>query len=388
MSKIEQFSRLINHRVTTAGQLFTIPTSNDHTDETWLASDLYIGEVGINVTDDKVFMRTNNGIIQIATGTSSGSSTASASPFVFNSPNIVIGTTYSADAVTRRSGYFTDLGSSTLRWKDLYLGGEASGFATIYANAGLHIKSTSTNGVITTDGIASTNAPIEINTSSSNVNKNLPLFLNTRAGNASGSTNYVSSVSVNTVSFTNNTHVLAAAGTSITFDDSISYSTHLGRGLARPVYESDMHVVSGKSAVKGMVDDGTGQYDKSEWITSQTLLRTSDALFTDLVTIPWSATATGGDIISIKANILCTVIDDPSYVFAADLFGTGALLGDLSSVIIGTPVVNINSSFPGTQPDVEVAVDANNIYIKAKGQSSVTVQWLCSFSYHRLINVL
>jgi len=387
MSKIEQFSRLINHRITTAGQLFTIPTSNDHTDETWMASDLYIGEVGINVTDDKIFMRTNNGIVQIATGTSSGGGSASSSPFVFNSPNIVIGSTYSADAVTRRTGYFTDLGSSSLRWKDLYLGGSSGGLTTIDTNGGVYLK-TSTNGILTTDGAASGNAPIEIHTNSSNANKDRPLFLNVRSGQTTGSTNYITAASAQTVSFSNNSFVFAAAGTSITFDDSISYSTHLGRGLTRPVYENDMHVVSGKSAVKGMADDGTGQYDKSEWITSQTLLRTSDALFTDLVTIPWSATATGGDIISIKANILCTVIDDASTVFAADLFGTGALLDTLTGVIIGTPVLNVNSSFTGIQPDVEVAVDSNNIYIKAKGQGSVTVQWLCSFSYHRLINVL
>jgi len=73
MAKIEQFSRLINHRITTAGQQFTIPTSNDHTDETWLSTDLYIGELGMNITDDKLWFRTNNGLVQIATGTSSAS---------------------------------------------------------------------------------------------------------------------------------------------------------------------------------------------------------------------------------------------------------------------------------------------------------------------------
>ena len=59
MAKIEQYSRIINHALTTAGQNFTVPVSNDHTDETWLASDLYIGEFGVNLTDDKVYVRTN-----------------------------------------------------------------------------------------------------------------------------------------------------------------------------------------------------------------------------------------------------------------------------------------------------------------------------------------
>ena len=71
MSKIEQYSRLINHRISTSGAVFNVPTSNDHTDETWLATDLYVGEFGVNVTDDKVYVRTSNGIIPVSTGSTS-----------------------------------------------------------------------------------------------------------------------------------------------------------------------------------------------------------------------------------------------------------------------------------------------------------------------------
>jgi hypothetical protein len=79
MAKIEQYSRIINHAISTSGAVFTVPTSNDHTDETWLATDLYVGEFGVNVTDDKVYVRTSNGIIPVATGaTGSGTGTQSA----------------------------------------------------------------------------------------------------------------------------------------------------------------------------------------------------------------------------------------------------------------------------------------------------------------------
>ena len=117
MSKIEQFSRLLHHRITVGGQVFTVPTSNDHTDDTWLNTDLYIGEIGINVTSNTAYMRTNNGIIQLATGTSSSGSTSStAGLWDYTGTAIRIGSTYSITDVSPRSGYFTDLGSTTLPW--------------------------------------------------------------------------------------------------------------------------------------------------------------------------------------------------------------------------------------------------------------------------------
>ena len=57
MAKISQFSRILHHRSTIAGQKFTVPISNDHSDDTWLNTDLYIGEIGINVSDDTIYFR-------------------------------------------------------------------------------------------------------------------------------------------------------------------------------------------------------------------------------------------------------------------------------------------------------------------------------------------
>jgi hypothetical protein len=388
MSRIEQYSRLKHHRLTTSGQLFTIPTSEDHTDETWLPTDLYIGEIGINLTDDKAYFRTNNGIVQFATGTSSGGSTASVSQiWGFSSPNIVIGSTYSADSVSPRSGYYTDLGTSTLRWKDLYLGGSSNGYATLNVNGGLLI--TGSDNILITDGIASNNAPIEIHTNSSNANKDRPLWLNTRFGSANGSANYITVASVNTIGTSNNAYVFAAAGTQISFEDGLSYVSHLGRGFSRGVWDNDMHVVGGKHAVKGTDDDGSGQYNKSEWITSQARLSTSNATITDIVNIPWTATASGGEVLQFKAYIIGTIIDQADYVFSAEVLGCYSIDSGLVVYEAGAPILNVLSSgwSPGFVPDVETFADNNGVYIKVQGIAGGNIQWLCSYSYHRLIAI-
>ena len=43
----------------------TIPASSDHTDGTWLSTDLYVGEFYINTTNGKIYTRTTTGISEI-----------------------------------------------------------------------------------------------------------------------------------------------------------------------------------------------------------------------------------------------------------------------------------------------------------------------------------
>jgi hypothetical protein len=388
MAKIEQYSRLINHRITTAGQQFTIPTSNDHTDETWLSTDLYIGEIGINITDDKVFFRTNNGLVQLATGTSSGGSTASqAAVFVFNSPNINIGSTYSADSVSPRSGYYTDLGTTTLPWKDLYLGGSSTFASTIDVTGSLYIKSDSGLGILSTGGVISSGAPIEIHTNSSNLNKDRPLWLNSRSASITGSTNYVGSWNSYNVFMANNTRTTVISGLNVYIEDGITDHVHLGRGFGKTNYESDQVVAGGSLAIRGLDDDGSGQYNRSDWTTTQTKLRTSNALTTAIANIGWTDLVNGGEVIQVKAYLIGTDINDASNVYSAEIMGVYSLDEFLTPHEIGTPILNAVSSYVGTQPDVEMDVDNTYVYIKVTGFASNTIQWLCTYSYHRLINV-
>ncbi len=387
MARIDQYSRLKHHRVSTSGLKFTIPTSEDHTDETWLSTDLYIGEIGINITDDTAYFRTNNGIVQLATGTSSGGTSSISNIWQFQSPNIIIGSTYSADSVSPRSGQYTDLGTSTLRWKDLYLGGSSTTVATIDTNGSLVLKE-SANNILTTGGAVSSNAPIEINDYSSNANKDRPLFLNTRYGLISGSSNYIVIASSNTVNTDDNAYVFVASGNGVSFNNGVEYVTHFGKGLSRPVWKSDTTTVSGSLAVKGMADDGSTQYEQSEWITSQSLLRTTNATTTDLVTIPWTSTASGGDVLQVKAYIIGTDIADAKKVYSAEIIGCYSIDGSLVITEVGTPILNAQSSWSGSQPDVEMYADSNGFYLKATGLGATTIQWLCSYSYHKLINVI
>ena len=56
---------------------------------------------------------------------------------------------------------------------------------------------------------------------------------------------------------------------------------------------------------------------------------------------------------------------------------------------VGIPVISEWSSFdPVVQPTVELACDGDNVDIKCQGNGTNTIQWLCTYSYHRLVNVI
>lgn len=65
-----QNSRILTKRSTTGGVVPTIPASDDHTDGSWLTTDIYKGELFINLVDNKTFTRTDSGIVQILMPTS------------------------------------------------------------------------------------------------------------------------------------------------------------------------------------------------------------------------------------------------------------------------------------------------------------------------------
>ena len=67
MGIIKQNSRLSHHRLTAPGATFTVPPTEDFTSGSWTATDLCLGEIGININDDTIFFRSLNGIIEIAT---------------------------------------------------------------------------------------------------------------------------------------------------------------------------------------------------------------------------------------------------------------------------------------------------------------------------------
>jgi hypothetical protein len=63
-----QDSRIRLKRSTVAGATPTAAPSTDHTDGTWSVNDVYIGELYLNDADQRLFVRTSTGIVELATG--------------------------------------------------------------------------------------------------------------------------------------------------------------------------------------------------------------------------------------------------------------------------------------------------------------------------------
>ena len=58
-------ARQIMKRTATASTIPTIPSSSDHTDGTWLATDIYKGEMFYNEANDSLWTRGTNGIVHL-----------------------------------------------------------------------------------------------------------------------------------------------------------------------------------------------------------------------------------------------------------------------------------------------------------------------------------
>lgn|SRR5574343_366447 len=385
MSRISQYSRLLHHRLTTSGEAFTIPTSNDHGDDTWLKTDLYIGEIGINVVDDTIYMRTNNGIIQIS-ASASGSSTASSNQWSWNSPYIQIGSTYSADGVTPRTGYYTDLGSTSNRWKNLYLGGSTSSSCQIDFNGALSIASL-TGGILTYNQQINDNSPIKIYATVSNtVDMDQPIAINSKDVYFQGGGNQRTMVASNGVIMYTASNCFVA-GSNVVIDSGLAQHVHLGPGMNKTNYYSNEVVAGGSLAIRGVSDDGSTQYNRSDWRTTQDLLRTTNALTTNIATIPWGVTGSG-NVMQVKAYLVGTDINDSTLVYSSEILGCYSLEPNgITASEIGTQIVNELSSWPSTQPNCEMDADADNVYIKVTGLASTTIQWLVTYSFQSLTNI-
>ena len=75
---MNEFKRMILKVSDVTTEVATIPTTNDHTDGSWLNTDIYIGELFLNITDEVFQTRTDVGIVTLNGNTSAvtGSGTA------------------------------------------------------------------------------------------------------------------------------------------------------------------------------------------------------------------------------------------------------------------------------------------------------------------------
>lgn len=140
MSIIKQKSRISHHTVDTPSTVFTVPSQEDFTVEgtmfAWNVTDLCYSEIGVNEADDKVYIRIGPSIHEILT-----SATPCNCPWINTGTLVQISPLADTLPVVPFTDDTTDLGSSTLRWKDLYLGSVIN-FAT---DLEFYCDATSTN---------------------------------------------------------------------------------------------------------------------------------------------------------------------------------------------------------------------------------------------------
>lgn len=397
MARIDQYSRLIHHRLTGSGQLFTVPASSDHTDETWASTDLYIGELGINITDDRVYVRTNNGIAELSVATQSG---ANQNVWIASGSDILVGPSFSnATAVTKASGAtYSDLGKTGNRWGSIYFGGNADLKGVLNTADRLDIRDATGNRFLTANYvISSENSAIHIGTYSQTVQKNQGLFLNTMAATMSNGGYNRTMISSENVIIDDAESAVAINAYNLQIGDTnlgtIGSVTHIGPGYNKKNLASSRTTIGGSLAVRTL-DGGTlgGNsepiYVDSDYITQQAKIQTLNALSTAIVTMGWTA----GEAIQMKARVMGINRDDNT-VYSAEIFSTGLNDGS-NGIMTGDPIILEQSTFGATysMPPYDLAeatieCDASNFYIKVKGHSSSAVEWICTYSYQKMSNL-
>jgi hypothetical protein len=97
---------------------------------------------------------------------------------------------------------------------------------------------------------------------------------------------------------------------------------------------------------------------------------------------------TAGEAIQMKAFVMGVNRDDGN-VYSAELVGTG-----MYPKIIGDVYVLEQSNFGGTASmppytlaEATIECDATNFYVKVSGHAASSVEWIVSYSYHRMSNL-
>lgn len=100
-----QDSRIKIKRSTVTATVPTVPSSNDHTDGTWIATDIYKGELFFNQADGVLWSRDDNGVVCL--GGSASLTIASADVLTLNSTPLTI--------VGAVSGYAIEVVSASMK---------------------------------------------------------------------------------------------------------------------------------------------------------------------------------------------------------------------------------------------------------------------------------
>jgi hypothetical protein len=126
MSVTTEYSRILVKRSTSPGVVPTIPTAST-IDNTWVSTDLLVGEIFMNTADDRVWMRTDNGIVEIAV---SGSSM-----YRYTTGATLVDNTIFFDRTDMLSAYSIDLSSISVSGD--YLPLSVTGNTTIFYDSNI-----------------------------------------------------------------------------------------------------------------------------------------------------------------------------------------------------------------------------------------------------------
>jgi len=116
MSNKIEYSRLVLKRSTQTG-IEPSATSSTVIDETWPTTTLLTGEAFVNVEDDRAWIATNNGVMELQTSSTFSSSAL----WIDNITNISLGSTHSGKPVIPGASQSV-LGTTSSRWGGLYVG--------------------------------------------------------------------------------------------------------------------------------------------------------------------------------------------------------------------------------------------------------------------------
>lgn len=306
-------TRIVIKYSTISGQEPTIPLSDDHGDGTWIPTDLYIGELFMNSVDNKIWIRTDNGIMPIG---ATGGTTSFIGDYVhisggtFSGP--VYAPTFSASGITASyiisdlfegnfNGTFTGDGSGLTGIVANWLGGTVSN-PVWFENVTYLDNDTYLNGTIRT-----TNSCIEIDSSlciSGGVSASY--FI----GDGSGLTN----IPLGTQSDTY-TETAELSGNSIVFtrNDSVQYNVDLSTILATQSI--------------GFINWNELSNTFDITLNSGEVISTTIDTFTGLTSLTTISAPTfyGGDFFGTFTGTFSGPIEGDIYTSSANLLGTEAI---------------------------------------------------------------
>jgi collagen type VII alpha len=264
--KIE-YSRLLLKRTNIAGEVPTIPPTSAVTLNQFTPTDIFVGEMYANVEDDRLWYRTNNGIVELNVSGSTGTTVVPTLTQVLNEGNTTGGFDISVS-----SGNTIIFGGLTSGGTSQYLGLDADGRTIIVTGAtgGSGTSGTSgINGTSGSSGIDGTSGSSGVNGSNGSSGTSgispVGLYLPLSGGTVTGNT-YFGLLSGITIDQTNNrlgintsnpSSTIEAFGTNskINYDDTaggvfqISGDTFLPRfsvagapSISRPLFSLSMGV--------------------------------------------------------------------------------------------------------------------------------------------------